>query len=190
MNRSKALAVILSITFSSISPTLAQEKVDLAPTQFTVSFLPLMAHLESKLTDHQSVTFGGGLAYSAYYSEINGEGEFEFYTTPFLTASLRNYYNRKFVRKDNLKQNSGNYVAFLASYQFDTIADIDGLSMVETDLNSFTIGPVWGFQRNYGSGIHFDLSIGLGYRNGQSNEVFKIEEGLTFIGGFELGFRL
>ncbi len=189
MVRKVILSGIVLICLFQSTTLKAQVPVELSPTQFTLSVLPLMAHLESKLTDHQSITFGGGLIYSAYYSDVNGEGEFEFYTTPFLTASLRNYYKRKYVRKDNLRQNSGNYVAFLATYQFDTIVDIDGLGVLETDLNSFTLGPVWGFQRNYGSGIHLDLSMGLGYRTGQSNEVISIEKGITFIGGFELGFR-
>ena len=168
---------------------MAQEPVDLTSTQFTVSILPLMAHIEGKLSDKQSLTFGGGLGYSAFYSEVNGEGDFEFFSTPFLTASFRNYYNRKFVRKDNLKQNSGNYVALLGNYQFENLVDLGVLGTGKTGLDSFSIGPVWGIQRNYGSGIHLDLSVGVGYRVGQSNEFVEIESGLTFIGGFELGYR-
>ncbi|GEM_PF-2642931 len=167
----------------------AQEPVDLAPIQFTVSLLPLMAHIEGKVSDKQSLTFGGGLGYSAFYSEVNGEGDFEFFSTPFLTASFRNYYNRKFVRKDNLKQNSGNYIALLGNYQFENLVDLGVLGTGETGLDSFSIGPVWGIQRNYGSGIHLDLSVGVGYRVGQSDEFIEIESGLTLIGGFELGYR-
>ncbi|MEM9895295.1 MAG: hypothetical protein AAF789_02900, partial [Bacteroidota bacterium] len=59
----------------------------------------------------------------------------------------------------------------------------------DTDLDNFTIGPVWGIQRNYASGFHLDLSIGLGYITGGSDESFAIENAVTPIGNFELGFR-
>ncbi|MEM8893332.1 MAG: hypothetical protein AAGC88_02070 [Bacteroidota bacterium] len=167
----------------------AQIAVDLAPTQFSVNIIPLMAQFEARVGEKQSVTLGGGLGYSLYYSNVNGNGDFEAYTTPFVSASLRNYYNRKSVKKNNLKRNSGNYVALLVDYQFDTYVDLGILGSGETDLNSYSIGPVWGFQRNYGSGLHFDLSIGLGYTGGQSDEFVEIENSVTFIGGLELGYR-
>ena len=163
-------------------------EVTLDPIQINANILPLMAHLEAKLSEKQSVTVGGGLAYSAYYENINGEENFEAFTTPFITGSVRNYYNRKKVKKDNLRNNSGNYIGIYSGYQFDTVVDA-GLITTKTSLDSYFVGPVWGIQRNYASGIHLDVSIGFGYQGGQSNEFFAIEDTVTIIGGFEFGFR-
>ena len=167
----------------------AQVPVELDPTQLTVSILPLMAHFEGKIATNQSLTFGGGLAYSAYYSNINGQENFEAYSIPFLTASFRNYYERKSTKKSNLRPNSGNYVGLLTSYGFESIIDIDLFGTVESSLDNFSIGPVWGIQRNYASGIHLDVSIGFGYVGYQSDELVSVDSGVNFIGGFEFGFR-
>jgi len=166
------------------------EEVTLDPVQVSFNILPLMAQAEFGLSDNQSITFGGGLGFSAYFESINGEESFEAFSTPFITASFRNYYKRKRVNKDNLKNNSGNYVGLYTSYQFDTVIDINGFGTIETELNSYRIGPVWGFQRNYASGIHLDLSLGLGFQGGQSDEFIEIENQLVFLSGFELGFKI
>ncbi|MEO9869040.1 hypothetical protein [Ekhidna sp.] len=180
----------LIILISSQQRSLAQGKeVTLDTTQFTISILPLMAHLEAKVGEKQSVTFGGGLAYSFYFQSINGEESFESYSTPFLTASFRNYYNRKRIKKDNLKNNSGNYVGLYSSYQFNTIVDAGGFGTFESDLNGFTVGPVWGIQRNYASGIHLDISVGLGYTGFESDDIIMVDNKFGIIGGFEFGFR-
>lgn len=164
-------------------------QVTLDNAQLTVSFLPLMGHVELKLADKQSATFGAGLAYSVFYQNINGDGNLEAYTVPFLTSSYRSYYKRKRVNKSNLMNNSGNYVGMYSVYSFKTLVEVDG-SFFDTKLNSFSIGPVWGIQRNYASGVHLDLSLGLGYLTGESDEVFIIENQVTLIGGFELGFKI
>lgn len=148
-----------------------------------------MGHVELKLAEDQSATFGGGLLYSVFYENINGEDNLEGYTAPFFTSSYRNYYKRKRVKKSNLKNNSGNYVGLYSIYSFKTLV-MEGGDTFDTDLNSFAVGPVWGFQRNYASGFHLDLSLGLGYLTGQSNEFFEVNDQLTFVGGLELGFRL
>ncbi len=180
-------AFVLVLVFAS-STYSQDQNVTLDKTQFTLSILPLMAHVEVKAAEKQSFTFGGGLAYSVFYQNINGEGDLEAYTSPFLTTSFRNYYKRNQVKKSNLRNNSGNYVGLLSSYTFESIVTVGGDTFA-TDLDTFTIGPVWGFQRNYASGIHLDLSLGIGYITGQSDEFIEIENGVTLIGGFEFGFR-
>ena len=178
--------ILFSLTFSSHGQG---TEVTLDNAQLTLSFVPLMAHVELKLAESQSVTFGGGLGYSVYYENVNGEESFEAFTSPFFTSSYRSYYKRKRVKKDNLKNNSGNYVGVYSFYGFKTLLTDNGETFL-TDFNSFAIGPVWGFQRNYASGLHLDLSLGLGYLTGQSNEFFGVDDQITFLGGFELGFRL
>jgi len=178
------LATVLTMTIASNAKAQGTE-VTLDPTQITVSVLPLMAHLEAKVGEKQSVTVGGGLIFTYYQEEVFGETSWEPFSTTFLTASFRNYYDRKRVNKDNLRNNSGNYYGIYSYYTFDTILS-EGDVTLETDLNSFTVGPVWGFQRNYASGIHLDLSLGIGY---QFVEEFTDQNGFTLIGGFEFGFR-
>ena len=178
------LATVLTMTIASNAKAQGTE-VTLDPTQVTVSIFPLMAHLEAKVGEKQSVTVGGGLIFTYYLEEIQGETSLETFSTPFFTGSFRNYYDRKRVNKDNLRNNSGNYYGVYTFYSFDTILS-DSDFTLETDLNSFTVGPVWGFQRNYASGIHLDLSLGIGY---QFVEEFTDQNGFTLIGGFEFGFR-
>ena len=163
-------------------------EVTLDPTQITVSIFPLMANLEAKVSENRSVTIGGGLIYTYYPEEINGDISWEPFSTPFITGSFRNYYERKRVKKDNLRNNSGNYYGIYTWYQFDTIITESDFTL-ESDLNSFLIGPVWGFQRNYASGIHLDLSLGLGYQVVEETIGLDSQNGITFVGGFELGYR-
>ena len=190
MKSSLAIILALTLTITFLQKPLAQgQEVTLDPTQITVSIFPLMAHLEAKVGEKQSVTIGGGLAYSFYYRNINGDESFESYSTPFLTSSFRSYYRRKRVKKDNLQNNSGNYVGLYSSYQFNTIIEVDGIGTFDSELNGYTVGPVWGFQRNYASGIHLDLSLGLGYYGFQSDENLIVDDTFGIIGGFEFGFR-
>ena len=187
MKKISILTVLL--LFISLSNYGQGNEVTLDNAQLTISFLPLMGHVELKLSENQSGTFGGGLGYSVYYQNVNGNGNLEAYTSPFLTSSFRSYYKRKRVKKSNLKNNSGNYVGVYSIYSFKTIIT-EGNDTFDTDLNSFAVGPVWGFQRNYASGVHLDLSLGFGYLTGQSDEFFSVDDQVTLIGGFELGFKL
>lgn len=178
----------LTFSFIQIQVAAQDREVTLDPTQITVSIFPLMLHLEAKVGEKQSITVGGGLAYSLYYQNINGQGNLESYSSPFLTGSFRNYYTRKRVKKDNLKNNSGNYVGLYTFYQFQTPVDV-GIGTIDSDLNAISIGPVWGIQRNYANGIHLDLSLGLGYIGYESDENLNVENRFDIIGGFEFGFR-
>ena len=184
-----ALLAFAAFSLSSQNSIGQGKEVTLDPVQFSVNFIPLMAQGEFKLSENRSATLGAGFAFSAFIEGGDDGNNLEAYTTPFITSSFRNYYTRKRVKKDNLRNNSGNYVGIQSSYVFKTLLTVDD-DWFETDLNSFSIGPVWGFQRNYASGIHLDLNLGLGFLTGQSDGVFDVEDQVTFIGNFELGFRI
>ena len=191
MSKTLQVGIILLCFWVSIFTANAQgNQVTLDPLQITASALPLMVHAEAKVGAKNSFTFGGGLAYSGYLEVVNGEESFEFYSAPFLTSSFRNYYKRRRVNKNNLQNNSGNYVGLLSYYTFKSIVSIDSDNVFETDENSFSIGPVWGFQRNYASGIHLDFSIGLGYMWVENlGDILDDVNGVTIVSGFELGYR-
>ncbi|MDW3211889.1 MAG: hypothetical protein R8N23_18610 [Reichenbachiella sp.] len=163
----KTILTIL-IAFGSISFGFAQGTIapDLKQTQLKITILPLGASLEQKLGKKQSLNLAGGLQLGAYaYSSSNGSGT-EFYAAPFFTGEIRNYYNRKFVKKD-LEQNSGNYVALAFGYSGNRLGEAENVIFENSFENSFFVGPVWGFQRNYKTGFHLNLSIGLGYVDGE-----------------------
>lgn len=184
-----SLLLIISIFFSNRAFSQGQE-VTLDPAQLTVDIFPLIVHIELKLGKKNSFTLGGGLTYNLYFES----GSLGRDISPFFTSSLRNYYRRKRVNKSNLRNNSGNYVGILSTYAFNTLVSVDG-TIFETDLDSFSVGPVWGFQRNYASGIHLDLSIGPGFiteihtQNDNSRSPVYIDSPFTFIGRFEFGFK-
>lgn len=153
--------------------------VNLNSTQFNLNVLNPSATFEKSINHHQSFTVGVGITMLSDYEE----DQERYSVNPFMQASYRNYYPRKRVNKE-LLPNSGNYIGVLTGYNFKSI--VDNLESGESNSiadNTYYMGPVWGIQRNYRSGIHLGLSIGGGFAIGSDSEVdFK------GIGGFEFGF--
>lgn len=175
------------IVLGSVSLGWAQGTIapDLKQTQIRITILPLGLSLEQKLGEKQTLALAGGLQLGAYAytSSSNGSGT-EFYTAPFFSGEIRNYYNRKFVKKE-LEQNSGNYVALAFGYSGSRLGNDDGVIFDKSTENSYFVGPVWGFQRNYKTGFHLNLSIGLGYVDGE-----YLDGGVDFISTGGIGFFL
>ena len=144
----------------------AQDKipVELKDLQYYVTLLDPGVGLEKKIADRQSVTLNFGLTTLMDEHTGTSSDDFGFSLNPYITGDFRNYYNRKRVKKD-LRNNSGNYVALRGGYNFGSIADNVDFGTTEVS-NSFYMGPVWGIQRNYQSGIHLGLSLGGGFRSG------------------------
>jgi len=95
-------------TFALLASSLSifAQDVNLSKNQLNANLIPLSLSYEGKIDDNKSFTLGGG---------INGTGttvddEPYFFVAPAFSASVRNYYTRKRVKKDNLQNNSGNYV--------------------------------------------------------------------------------
>ncbi len=151
---------------------------ELSDLQFNLNILEPSLNLEKSISDKQSVTFAFGL------NSVTGEDQFDdikFGLVPSIRASFRNYYPRKKVKKE-LRPNSGNYIGLVAGYNFATIAGNLGNANF-SDEDVFFMGPVWGIQRNYKSGIHLGLSLGARFRTGKNTDV-----GFTGVGNLELGF--
>ncbi|MEM9897412.1 MAG: hypothetical protein AAF789_13675, partial [Bacteroidota bacterium] len=126
MNKLKYLVYLIIFGFC-VNLAKAQEEVILDEKQFTLSFFPIIAHGEFKLGSKQSLTVGGGLFYGAYLQVVNDEASLDFFQSPFLTSSLRNYYNRKRVNKSDLRNNSGNYFGLLSTYSFRSVVFAEDL---------------------------------------------------------------
>jgi hypothetical protein len=109
--------------------------------------------------------------------------DFSYSVNPFIKVSFQNYYGRKLVKKE-LNPNSGNYISISAGYIFDSFTDNVDFGTTEQS-SSFYVGPVWGIQRNYKSGIHLNLSLGPGIGFGEGSDIF-----LAAAGGFEFGFAI
>ena len=166
------------------------QDVELSSNQVNINLFPLTISYQGKIGEKQSLNLAAGLGLAAESSSnsFSDETDFNFYALPIVYASFRNYYKRKFTRKDNLKNNSGNYVALYGSFQFEPTHNPSTLLAQTRALqvtNVFTIGPVWGFERNYASGIHLGLSIGPGVIGGE-----YVDTEFSIIGEFEFGFVL
>ena len=178
------ITLLLATSFGGFA-----QNVTLSDNQLNLNIVPLTLSYERKIDENKSFTLSGGIAPAAYAeSGANGTNSY-FFAAPFMTSSFRNYYTRKSIKKSNLKNNSGNYVGLFYQHQFEPFGSTsDPLEQRARDkvTNVFAVGPVWGFERNYASGIHLGLSIGVGYTNGEYQDGGE----LTLVGGFELGFVL
>ena len=158
----------------------AQERmpVNLNSTQFNLNILDPSVTFEKSINDNQSFTAGVGITLLGDYEEDKGTLS----VNPFIRGSYRNYYPRKRVKKA-LQANSGNFIGVSTGYNFGSIADNAENGSTNRLANSYYLGPVWGIQRNYQSGIHLGLSIGGGFGVGSNSDIY-----FTGIGGFEFGF--
>jgi hypothetical protein len=178
--------ILLLFSFVSLisNQLQAQERIpaQLQNHRFYVSIIEPGISWEAKLSEKQSFVSGFGVT-TLTAEENNPEmEELGVSLNPLLTGEIRNYYSRKKVKKA-LNTNSGNYIALRAGYYFGSIADnIDNGGTTEIS-NAFFMGPVWGIQRNYKSGIHLGLSIGGGFATGKFVD-FKA----VGIGQFKFGF--
>ena len=153
----------------------AQERipVELQNTQFNLNILDPSLSFEKRINDNQSFTLATGL------TGIGDEDGASL--NPFIRGAYRNYYLRKRVKKE-LEPNSGNYIGVLTGYNFGAITD--NIESGSTRLsNSYYLGPVWGIQRNYKSGIHLGLSLGAGIAIDNDSDLY-----FTGLGAFEFGF--
>jgi len=178
--------LFLLILLAGLSITaLCQDRfpVGLKDTQVYLNILDPGVEWEKKISDTQSLAFGFGLTVIGDEDNNSSSNDIGISLNPVITADFRNYYARKREKKD-LNPNSGNYIAVRAGYYFDSI--VDNLDFGTTEISrSFFIGPVWGIQRNYKSGIHFGLSLGAGIATGKNTNLKS-----TFIGDLQLGFAI
>jgi len=99
----------------------AQDKIPatLDDQKSSLSILSPSIQYELKLQETVTWTIVGGFNFASDYSESIG---WQSTLNPFTISMVRNYYKRKRVKKE-LLNNSGNYIALMAGYQFDKIAD-------------------------------------------------------------------
>lgn len=181
------LSLILSLFLIGYSQTsLAQGTIEpeIKSTQIRAMVLCPGISVEQKLGDQLTINMYAGLqpGLSSYTVEPDGT-RFEFYVAPFVDGEIRAYYNRKKSKKE-LGPNSGNYFALAAGYNMKRIINDSGKDYYDESIeNSYFVGPVWGIQRNYLNGFHLNISVGLGYQQGD-----YVEGGITMISSGGIGF--
>lgn len=183
MKKIALIALILSAF------TASSQNVTLSDNQLNINIVPITISYARKIDSNKSLTISGGISPTVYTESRLGETKSYVFINPYFTASFRNYYSRKKIKKNNLKNNSGNYIGlyFQELFKpFGSASNINDQFARNRTTNAFDVGPVWGIERNYASGIHLKLNLGIGYTNG------KFQEGgdVSFIGGFELGYTL
>ncbi len=169
------------------------QNVKLSKQQIKANLIPLSLSYEGKINNSTSFTLSSGVVPSIvvenYISGLEAKTDVFLFIHPYITASVRSYYERKKIKERDLMKNSGNYIGMFYSHQFAPFGSADGTIEQRArnrETNVFVIGPVWGLQRNYANRVHLDFSIGLGYKNGE-----YINGGdVSIVGGFELGFIL
>ena len=179
----KTILTLLCAAFT-LNVAYAQIPVELQDYQINGNFLATGLSMEKRISDNQSITLGLSFTplYEEYTTGVETHSDFGMGTT--LYSSFRNYYDRNRVRKE-LRKNSGNYVGALVLYNFDVIGADRDVFFDSQFSKVFEAGVVWGFQRNYQSGIHLGLSIGLGVTSGGNQDL-----DMTIPGTFEFGFVL
>lgn len=174
----KYVCVLLNlIIFSSLY---SQDSPKVKKNQFKINvLLPGVAYehgFSNKNTLYSELSFGIGYRNNDFYGSA-----WSFY--PNITEQFRHYYNlEKRTSKGKVTaHNSGGFVALHANYNFRPITSNDAYYSTET---SFTIAPVWGFQRTYKGNFNLGLNLGAGYTINSYSE----DSGFVPVLNFSLGW--
>ncbi len=146
--------------------------------QFKANLL-LTPGIEYEVGLNKKTTLDFRLGTGLIYVKSNDEEEYGVFLT--FEGAYRYYYNfEKRARKGKkTSDNSANYIALTSLYtNLDPIlGDID-----INDSYLVQVGPVWGFQRTYNSGLNLGLDLGVGFA---STDDYGI---ITPIVNFRLGW--
>lgn len=120
---------------------------------------------ERRIGKNISAYFEGGLTFGFFLrggSLYQGE-KFGYGLAPFLSTSLRWYYNLKKRNNAgrNIKNNAANFINVKAGYRFAPIAHKNIYANP-----AVAIVPSWGFQRNLGKHFSFELLTGYSFLYG------------------------
>jgi hypothetical protein len=171
---------LFALLFVPLLTIIAQDKTSVEKNLFKINLLlPGVAYehgFDAKNTLYSELSFGVGYRNNDYY----GSG-WSFY--PTITEQFRHYYNfeKRASKAKVTSNNSGGFVALHANYNFRPISSNDSYSSTET---SFTIAPVWGFQRTYKGNFNLGLNMGAGYTVNSYSE----DSGFVPVLNFSLGW--
>ncbi|MGO4821795.1 MULTISPECIES: hypothetical protein [unclassified Flavobacterium] len=154
--KKKFLLVLSLVAMTSVK---GQEAVTVAKNQFKINVLvPGVVYehgFDDKNTLYSELSMGLG-----YRSNSFAGDTWDFY--PTINEQFRHYYNlEKRANKGKVTaHNSGGYVAMTAAYYFESTTTNEAFY---NTIPSFTLGPVWGFERTYKRNFNLGLNMGVGY---------------------------
>lgn len=128
-----------------------------------------------KNTLYSEATVGLGTSHSDYYAESDT------YVAIGITEQFRHYYNlqKRANKGKRTERNSGNYLAFNATYYTKPIA---GDKAYFNYVPSSTVAVIWGLQRTYKKRFNLEFSAGPGVN------FSKVETKFAFPVNFTLGW--
>ena len=177
--RKKCLFLFLSVLFVNTTQAQDDAPTTVAKNQFKINILSpgfVYEHgFSAKNTLYSEVSLGAGYSYNSYYDESN------LYLFPMINEQFRHYYNleKRAAKGKRTAHNSGNFVALSAYYNFKSISTNEKYEKYDS---SFTIAPLWGFQRTYKGKFNLELHLGAGLN------VDKYDTEFAPIGNITLGW--
>jgi hypothetical protein len=167
--------------FAQIVTSTAQNSTSTEENLFKINLLlPGFVYehgFTAKNTLYSELSFGIGYESSSFYGT-----NWSYY--PSINEQFRHYYNleKRANKGKRTNGNSGNFYGLNAIYHFESINSND--DFLPTD-PSFTIAPIWGFQRTYKRKFNLNLNGGVGYNI--NNEENKFVPVLNFTLGWVIG---
>ena len=188
----KNLCILLVASLGLFSVTVQAQETDLRTKKHLgkVNLLVPGIEYEAALGDFTTIDVSGNIGFQFAAFEYFDETETEIFVRPSLEAQLRQYYNyrKRDGKGKNTKNNSANFIALYTSYMFRPFNQPDN-PLFETG-SVFIIGPVWGINRTYDSGLALSLVLGGGYYN-ETYELESLDNSyFSIIGNFKLGFAI
>lgn len=172
---------ILFLFFTPLTKTIAQDIPSVEKNLFKINLLlPGVVYehgFSNKNTLYSEFSFGLGYSKSAFSGST-----WSFY--PTINEQFRHYYNleKRAGKGKRTLGNSGNFYGLNAIYNFESINSNSDFS---SSSPSFTIAPVWGFQRTYKHNFNLNLNGGIGYNIDKYNS--EIVPVVNFTIGWVIG---
>ncbi|WP_232726991.1 hypothetical protein [Flavobacterium sp. 1] len=144
---------------------IAQDIPSVEKNQFKINLiLPGVVYehgFSNKNTLYSEFSFGLGYSKSGFSGST-----WSYY--PTVNEQFRHYYNleKRTANGKRIFGNSGNFFGLNAIYNFESI---NSNKSVSPTVASFTIAPVWGFQRTYKHNFNLNLNGGVGYNIDKNN---------------------
>lgn len=187
----KSFTLLLTIISASIlfAQTKVESEAKVEKHQFVYNVLTNITYeksLGSKTTLHFSGPISTGFSYMkssiTIYDYHEKKSEWGYSIRPNLDMEIRHYYdlNKRLKKGKKIAHNSGNYVAGVVGAAGPAILKTNNVSDY-----TFTLGTMWGIQRNYGERFMMNIGIGPGVNFYDSFTEFTPLVGLSF--GFRLG---
>lgn len=152
------LVLILSLLFIDAVQAQDDAPVSVEKNQFKINLLVpgfVYEHgFSAKNTLYSEASIGLGYRYNSFYDEGN------FYFDPMINEQFRHYYNleKRAAKGKRTARNSGNFIAGSAYYNFKSFST----KKYGEYAPSFTIAPLWGFQRSYKGRFNLEVHLGAG----------------------------